>query len=210
MAPLQKSHTLSSEFMILGFGDLAELQIFSFGLLLIMHLVTLAGHTTIALITLIDPCLQTPTGFFLPNLSAIDICCISVIVPSTLANFLSSSQQVPIPGCALLMGVFTALGGAECLLPAVMAYDRSVALCTPLRLMLTMARALCLQVRALACVRGFALSLTLTTLMLLLPLRRSQEISHFFCDTPAVPFLACSDARANEIAAFLLCMIPPR
>lgn len=163
-----------------------------------------------ALITLSDCCLQTPTCFFLPNLSAIDICCISVIVPSSLANFLSSSQRMPIPGCTLLMDLFIALGGAECLLLAVMAHDGSVALCTPQRHTLTIARALCLQVRALACVRGFALSLTLTMLMLLLPLCRSQEISHFYCDIPAVPCLACSDTRAKEIAAFLLCMIPPR
>lgn len=90
-----------------------------------------------------------------------------------------------------------------------MAYDRSVALCNPLCHTLAIARALCLQVRALACVCGFALSLTLATLMLLLPFCRSLEISHFFCAIPAVPSLACSDTRAEEIAAFLVCMLPP-
>ncbi|ELK13738.1 Olfactory receptor 10A7 [Pteropus alecto] len=207
MTPLQENHTLSSEFIILGFGDLAELQIFFFGLFLIMHLVTLAGHTTIVLITLIDSCLQTPMYFFLRNLSTIEICYILVIVPNMLANFLSSSQRMPILGCALQMHLFIALGGAECFLLAVMAYDRFIAICNPLHYTLIITRSLCLQLLALACISGFALSLTLTTLIFLLPFCQSHEINHFFCDIPAVLFLACSDTRANEIAVFLVCLL---
>ncbi|XP_005087919.1 olfactory receptor 10K1-like [Mesocricetus auratus] len=207
MEPLKKNHTLSSEFIILGFGDLAGLEILFFGLFLIMHLITLAGHTTIVLITFIDTCLQTPMYFFLRNLSAIEICYILVIVPNMLANFLSKNQRIPILGCALQMHLFIALGGAECFLLAAMAYDRFVAICNPLRYTLIITRALCLQMLALACISGFTLSLTLTTLIFLLPFCQSHVINHFFCDIPAVLFLACSDTRANEIAVFLVCML---
>ncbi|XP_021008362.1 olfactory receptor 10K1-like [Mus caroli] len=207
MTPLKENHTLSSEFIILGFGDLAELQFLFFGLFLVMHLITLAGHTTIVLITLIDTCLQTPMYFFLRNLSAIEICYILVIVPNMLANFLSRNQRMPFLGCALQMHLFIALGGAECFLLAAMAYDRFVAICNPLRYTLIITRALCLQMLALACISGFTLSLTLTTLIFLLPFCQSHVINHFFCDIPAVLFLACSDTQANEIAVFLVCML---
>ncbi|XP_077845108.1 olfactory receptor 10Q1-like [Macaca mulatta] len=207
MNRLQENHTLSSEFVILGFGDLAELQIFLFGLFLIMHLVTLAGHTTIVLLTLIDSCLQTPMYFFLRNLSTVEICYTLVIVPNMLANFLSRNQRMPFLGCALQMHFFVALGGAECFLLAVMAYDRFVAICKPLHYTLLITRTLCLQMLALACIGSFALSLTLTTLIFLLPFCQSHEINHFFCDIPAVLFLACSDTRANEIAVFLVCTL---
>ncbi|XP_006739425.1 olfactory receptor 10V1-like [Leptonychotes weddellii] len=207
MALLQKNHTLSSEFIILGFGDLAELQIFFFGLFLIMYLVTLTGHTTIVLITLIDSCLQTPMYFFLRNLSTTEICYILVIVPNMLANFLCRSQRMPFLGCALQMHLFIALGGVGCFLLAVMAYDRFVAICNPLRYTVIITRALCLQMLTLACISGFALSLTLTMLIFLLPFCQSHEINHFFCDIPAVLFLACSDTRAKEIAVFLVCMV---
>ncbi|KAL4693357.1 hypothetical protein H8957_002685 [Semnopithecus entellus] len=207
MNRLQKNHTLSSEFVILGFGDLAELQIFFFGLFLIMHLVTLAGHTTIVLLTLIDSCLQTPMYFFLRNLSTIEICYTLVIVPNMLANFLSRNQRMPFLGCALQMHFFVALGGAECFLLALTAYDRFVAICKPLHYTLLITRTLCLQMLALVCIGGFALSLTLTTLIFLLPFCQSHEINHFFCDIPAVLFLACSNTRANEIAVFLVCTL---
>ncbi|XP_006876914.1 PREDICTED: olfactory receptor 10Q1-like [Chrysochloris asiatica] len=207
MDPLPKNQTLSSEFIILGFGNLPNLQSLFFGLFLIVHLITLAGHTTIVLITFIDSCLQTPMYFFLRNLSTIEICYILVIVPNMLANFLSKNQRMPFLGCALQMLLFIALGGAECFLLAVMAYDRFVAICNPLRYPLIITRALCLQMLVLACVSGFALSLALTTLIFLLPFCRSHQINHFFCDIPAVLFLACSDTRANEIAVFLVCML---
>ncbi|KAM6143328.1 olfactory receptor 10Q1-like [Erethizon dorsatum] len=207
MRPWQKNHTFSSEFIILGFGDLAEVKILFFGLFLIMHLVTLAGHTAVVLITLTDSFLQTPMYFFLWNLSTIEICYTLVIVPNMLANFLSRSQHMPFLGCALQMHLFIALGGAECFLLLAMAHDRFVATCSPLHYTLTITRALCLQLLTLACLGGFALSLTLTVLIFLLPFCRSDEINHFFCDIPAVLFLACSDTRAKEVAVFLICML---
>ncbi|ELV09626.1 Olfactory receptor 10Q1 [Tupaia chinensis] len=145
--------------------------------------------------------------FFLRNLSIIEICYILVIVPNMLANILSRGQRMPFLGCALQMHLFIALGGAECFLLAAMAYDRFVAICKPLRYTLIITKALCLQMLALACVSGFTLSLTLTTLIFLLPFCNSHEINHFFCDIPAVLFLACSDTRVNEIAVFLVCLI---
>ncbi|KAM6143330.1 olfactory receptor 10Q1-like [Erethizon dorsatum] len=202
MRPWQKNHTFSSEFIILGFGDMAE-----FGLFLIMHLVTLAGHTTVVLITLTDSFLQTPMYFFLQNLSTIQICYTLVIVPNMLANFLSRCQHMPFLGCALQMHLFIALGGEECFLLLAMAHDRFVAICIPLSYTLTVTRALCLQLLTLACLGSFALSLTLTVLIFLLPFCRSHENNHFFCDIPAVLFLACSDTRANEVAVFLVCML---
>ncbi|XDA91008.1 hypothetical protein R6Z07F_020158 [Ovis aries] len=185
---LQRNLTLSSEFLILGFGDLADLQIFIFGLFLIMHLVTLAGHMTIVLITLFDSYLQTPTYFFLHNLSTIEICYILVIVPNMLANFMSGSQWMPFLGCALQMHLFISLGG-------------------PFHYTLIVTRTVCVQMLALACISSFALSLTLTKLIFLLPFCQSHKINHFFCDISAVLFLTCSDTQANEIAVFLVCLL---
>eukprot|EP00069_Balaena_mysticetus_P008182 bmy_19608T0 len=144
MAPLQKKHTLSSEFIILGFGDLAELQIFLSGLFLIMHLVTLARHTTLALVTLFDS-----MYFFLRKLSTIEIGYILVIVPSMLANFLSGSQRMPFLGRALQMHLFSALGRAV-FPPGCNGYDHFVAICMPLHYTLVIARTLWLQMLALA------------------------------------------------------------
>ncbi|KAM6143331.1 LOW QUALITY PROTEIN: olfactory receptor 10W1-like [Erethizon dorsatum] len=149
---------------------------------------------------------ENPIYFFLRKLSTSEICYTLVIVPNMLANFLSRSQHMPFLGCALQMHLFIALGGAECFLLLAMAYDRFVANCSPLRYTLTVTRALCLQLLTLACLGSFALSLTPTVLIFLLPFCRSHKINHFFCAIPAVLFLACSDT-GNEVAVFLICML---
>nr|XP_056723149.1 olfactory receptor 10A4-like [Euleptes europaea] len=172
-----------------------------------MHLITLSGHLAIVAVTLIDSALQTPMYFFLRNLSSIEVCYTLVIVPKMLSNFLAKSRRVSLTDCATQMYFFIALGGAECFLLAVMAYDRYVAICNPLRYAIIMSRSFCVQLLVVAFVSGFTISLGLTTLIFRMPFCGSHKVNHFFCDIPPMLFLACSDTHANELAMLLVCMM---
>ncbi|XP_039768402.1 olfactory receptor 10Q1-like [Ornithorhynchus anatinus] len=207
MDPVQENSTSPSEFIILGFGNHPELQLFFFGLFFIIHLITLTGHLTIVLVTSVSHSLRIPMYFFLRNLSAIEILYILVIVPNMLANFLSKNKTISFVGCALQMHCFIALGGAECFLLAFMSYDRYVAICQPLRYAVIINRTLCFQMLAIAGLSGFALSLSLTVLIFRLPFCGSHAINHFFCDIPALLFLACTDSPVNEVAVFIVCVL---
>ncbi|XP_066468879.1 olfactory receptor 10K2-like [Tiliqua scincoides] len=195
------------EFIMLGFSNLAEYEVPLFWVFLAMHLVTLSGHLTIVVVTLIDPSLHNPMYFFLRNLSSIEICYTLVIVPKMLANFLAKSRKLSLTECAVQMYFFIALGTSECFLLAVMAYDRYVAICNPLCYALIMCRALCLQLVVAVCTTGFILSLCLTALIFRLPFCGSHEINHFFCDIPPVLFLACSDTHTDEVLVFVACLL---
>ncbi|XP_062975012.1 olfactory receptor 10K2-like [Elgaria multicarinata webbii] len=197
----------TGEFIMLGFSNLPKYEILLFGVFLAMHLVTLSGHLTIVVMTLADPILHTPMYFFLRNLSSIEICYTLVIVPKMLTNFLAKSRKVSLPECAVQMYFFIALGTSECFLLAVMAYDRYVAICNPLRYTLIMSRGLCLQLLVVVCASGFVLSLGLTALIFRLPFCGSHEINHFFCDIPPVLFLACSDTHTDEVLVFVACLL---
>ncbi|XP_053145189.1 olfactory receptor 10Q1-like [Hemicordylus capensis] len=202
-----QNKSTDADFVILGFSTSESLQIIFFVLFLFMHLITLSGHMAIVVVTLVDLALYTPMYFFLRNLSFIEVCYTLVIVPQMLANFLARSKRVSLSACAAQMYFFIALGGAECFLLAVMAYDRYVAICNPLRYTVIMSRNVCIQLLVVACVSGFTISLGLTTLIFSLPFCGSHTINHFFCDIPPVLFLACSDTHANEVAVFLVCMM---
>ncbi|KAJ7317591.1 hypothetical protein JRQ81_003753 [Phrynocephalus forsythii] len=192
---------------MVGFSNLPEYAVFLFWIFLSMHMTTLLGHLAIVVVTLVDPSLHTPMYFFLRNLSSIEICYTLVIVPKMLANFLAKSQKVSLPECAAQMYFFIALGTTECFLLAVMAYDRYVAICNPLRYPLIMSRALCYQLLAGISATGFTLSLGLTALIFRLPFCGSHEINHFFCDIPPVLFLACSDTHTDEVLVFVACLL---
>ncbi|XP_053145188.1 olfactory receptor 10Q1-like isoform X2 [Hemicordylus capensis] len=197
----------TGEFIMLGFSNLPEYEVPLFWVFLAMYLVTLSGHLTIVAVTLADPILHTPMYFFLRNLSSIEICYTLVIVPKMLANFLAKSQNISLPECAVQMYLFIALGTSECFLLTVMAYDRYVAICNPLRYTLIMSRALCLQLVVVVYTTGFILSLGITVLIFRLPFCSSHEINHFFCDIPPVLFLACSDTHTDEILVFVACLL---
>ncbi|XP_042310158.1 olfactory receptor 10Z1-like [Sceloporus undulatus] len=194
-------------FVILGFNINGTLQNIFFALFFLMYLITLSGHLAIVVISLVDPALSTPMYLFLRNLSFIEICYTLVFVPEMLANTLAKSKRVPLMVCAMQMYFFIAFGGTECFLLVVMAYDRYVAICHPLRYTLIMNQNLCMQLLLVAYISGFTISLGLTMLIFSLPFCGSHNINHFFCDIPPVLFLACSDTHVNEMAVFLVCMM---
>ncbi|XP_042303565.1 olfactory receptor 5V1-like [Sceloporus undulatus] len=203
----QRQNTSTDEgFVILGFNSNGTLQNIFFALFFLMLLITLSGHLAMVVISLVDPALSTPMYFFLRSLSFTEICYTLVIVPQMLANFLAKNQRVSLMACATQMYFFIAFGGAECFLLVVMAYDRYVAICHPLRYTVIISRNLCMQFLLIAYISGFAISLALTMLIFGLPFCGSHNINHFFCDIPPVLFLACSDTHVNEMAVFLVCM----
>ncbi|XP_029435411.1 olfactory receptor 10A7-like [Rhinatrema bivittatum] len=202
-----------SKFILLGFSRLSqELQFFLFALFLTVYLFTLMGNIMIILITTVDSLLHTPMYFFLKNLSILEICYISVTIPKMLRNFVSKDKSISFPGCTAQMYSFFTLGVTECLLLAVMAYDRYVAICNPLRYAAVMSKRMCIQLAASSWVSGNLISLGQTASIFSLPYCGPNVINHYFCDIPPVLKLACTDTSMKEVSVtitgFLVLPLP--
>uniref|UniRef100_A0A8C3NNV9 Olfactory receptor n=1 Tax=Cyanoderma ruficeps TaxID=181631 RepID=A0A8C3NNV9_9PASS len=195
------------EFLLLGFSELLRLRVLLFLVLLIVHLVTLAGNMMIFMAVVMEPS-RPPMLFFLCQLSAIELCYTLVIVPKALLSLaVADGSSISLLGCAAQMHLFVALGGAECFLLAAMSYDRYVAICQPLRYAAVMSQGLCLRL-ALACALGaFAVALGLTVAVFRLPFCQPRRIDHFFCDVPAVLHLACTQSYAPELPLLAACVL---
>nr|XP_040139749.1 olfactory receptor 2S2-like [Ictidomys tridecemlineatus] len=127
------NYTAVTEFLLVGLSQYPELQHFLFVLCLIMYKIILLGNSLLIIITILDPRLHTPMYFFLGNLSFLDICYTSSSIPSVLIIFMSERISISFLSCTLQMFFTLGLGSTECVLLAVMAYDRYVAICNPLR-----------------------------------------------------------------------------
>ncbi|CAJ0944306.1 unnamed protein product [Ranitomeya imitator] len=103
------------------------------------------------------------------------------------------------------MYCFLLLGGTECYLLAVMAYDRYNAICHPLLYGTDMDKRTCIQLVAISWIGGAINSLTHTILTFRLPFCRDNRINHFFCDIPPVMQLACTSTTKNQIVLFVAC-----
>ncbi|XP_068946973.1 olfactory receptor 5F1-like [Petaurus breviceps papuanus] len=140
--------------------------------------------------------------FFLINLSFADICYSSTITPKMLVDLFSERKTISFAGCFLQMYVFIALVTTECILFGLMAYDRYVAICNPLLYPVIMSRTVCLKMTIGAYTAGFLNSVIHTSYMSSLSYCGSNVIDHFFCDTPPLLKLSCSDTQLNENLIF--------
>ncbi|XP_037697447.1 olfactory receptor 10V1-like [Choloepus didactylus] len=199
------NHTGMTLFHFHPFSNLPEVQMLIFVAFLLMYLVSISGNVSVSLIIWISPSLHTPMHFFLANLAALEICYSSTIAPLTLATILSTEKNlISLPGCGTQMFFFIFLGSADCILLAIMAYDRFVAICHPLYYTLIMSWRLCVQLALGSLVLGFTLAMPLTVLIFQLPFCSSKEISLFYCDVLPVMRLACADTRVHEATLFVV------
>ncbi|XP_050791388.1 olfactory receptor 5P3-like [Gopherus flavomarginatus] len=86
----QGNQTSITEFILLGFEELVDLQIFLFLLFLVIYIVTVAGNILIVVLIVADQHLHTPMYLFLGNLSCLETCYTSTILPRMLASFLTA------------------------------------------------------------------------------------------------------------------------
>ncbi|XP_059570060.1 putative olfactory receptor 2B8 [Alligator mississippiensis] len=195
------------EFILLGVSDQPWLELLLFVFILICYILTLLGNVTIIVISQLDPRLHTPMYFFLSNLSFLDLCYSSCLSLLLLVTLLSARKSISWAGCMVQLFIALALGISECMLLAVMAYDRYAAVCHPLRYMTIMSRPLCLLMALGSWLGGLAISLAQTMMTMQLPLCGQNLIDHFFCDQPALIKLACVDTSFMETELFLISVL---
>ncbi|ELW70321.1 Olfactory receptor 2S2 [Tupaia chinensis] len=120
-------------FILLGLSAHPKLEKIFFVLILMMYLVILLGNGILILVTILDSRLHTPMYFFLGNLSFLDICFTTSAVPLVLDSLLVTQKTISFSACAVQMGLSFAMACTECVLLGMMAFDRYVAICNPLR-----------------------------------------------------------------------------
>ncbi|XP_053107100.1 olfactory receptor 10V1-like [Hemicordylus capensis] len=203
-----KNHTRLTHFHFHPFSALPEMQLLIFWAFLFLYLLSLLGNSAVVLIVYTEHSLHTPMYFFLANLAVLEIAYSCVIAPLTLVNLLSGrTASISLAGCGTQMFFFIFLGGADCMLLSVMAYDRYVAICHPLRYTIIMNWRMCVSLVAVTLSMSSLFGIQLSVLILHLPFCSNNEINHFFCDFPAILRLACSDTHAHQVTLFMISAI---
>ncbi|XP_047625527.1 olfactory receptor 13C2 [Phacochoerus africanus] len=207
-----ENQTILVEFFLRGLSGYPRLELLFFVLISIMYVVILLGNGTLILISIVDSHLHTPMYFFLGNLSFLDICYTTTSIPSTLVSFLSERKTISFSGCAMQMFLGLAMGTTECVLLGMMAFDRYVAICNPLRYSVLMSKASYVPMAAGSWVAGVINSAVQTAFVVQLPFCRNNVINHFSCEILAVMKLACADISGNEfimlVATTLFILMP--
>ncbi|KAM5129430.1 olfactory receptor 5V1-like [Mantella aurantiaca] len=199
----ETNQTSPGRFILLGLSNVLFLQEIYVLVFFFMYIITLSGNLLLIIVVRINPKLQTPMYFFLSNLSIIDIGFSSTIVPKILLNTLVKDKSISLLGCAIQMFFHLGLGSTECIILAVMAYDRFAAICRPLHYNTIMNKMLCISLAAGAWSMCFLNSAIHVMLTFQLPYCKSHHVHHFFCEMPPFLRMSCRDTLLNEIAMYI-------
>ncbi|XP_066485674.1 olfactory receptor 12D1-like [Tiliqua scincoides] len=192
-----KNQTEVHEFILLGLTNDHRQQPVLFICFLLLYLACLLGNAAILTVIVAEPRLQTPMYFFLGNLSCLDLCFSTVTIPKMLSGFLVEQQTITFLGCLTQMHFFHFLGGSEAIVLSVMAYDRYVAICKPLRYSTIMSNRACLWLAVMTWGIGFCQALIHAVAASQLSFCGPNHVLHFFCDIKPVLKLACSSTVLN-------------
>ncbi|XP_066840585.1 olfactory receptor 14C36-like [Anser cygnoides] len=187
-----------TEFLLLAFADMRELQLLHFALFLGIYLAALLGNGLILTAVACDHRLHTPMYFFLLNLALLDLGCISTTLPKAMANSLWDTRAISYQGCASQVLFFVFFFGSEYSILTIMAYDRYVAICKPLHYGSLLGSRACAQMAAAAWGSGFLNAVLHTASTFSLPLCQGNAVEQFFCEIPHILKLSCSDAYLRE------------
>ncbi|CAI9558327.1 unnamed protein product [Staurois parvus] len=199
-----KNETLVQEFVLLGLSSDPRTQTILFVAFLVIYIIILVGNILIITVTTTDSCLQTPMYFFLTNLSFMDICVSTTSVPRMLKDLLAEKKTISYAECVTQMYISLSLGECECILLAVMAYDRYIAICYPLHYTTVINRLVCIRIALGTWICGFLLSVCHVILTLNINLCGRNEINHFLCEVPEVLSLGCEDIVIVEYVIFIV------
>lgn len=202
-----RNETIITGFVLHGFGDLKEIHILLFILFLTIYIMTMVGNLLIIALIVTDQHLHTPMYFFLGNLSCLETCYSSTILPRILASLLNENYTVSVNGCILQLWAFVFLAVTECYLLAAMSYDRYLAICRPLHYSTLMNFKICLQLVVGSWIGSFVIDTILLTFILKLSFCGHNLIEHFFCDFIPMMNLACSDASQVKLVSAILTSI---
>ncbi|NXO61995.1 OR5V1 protein, partial [Phainopepla nitens] len=193
-----------SEFVFVGLSDAPEIRLLLFVLFLLIYLATVAGNITLLTAISTDSHLHCPMYFFLGNLSLLDLLCPTITIPKMLGALLLEHKEVSFSGCLFQHFSLIAVVGTEIYLLTVMAYDRYVAVCHPLRYPSIMSTKLCAQLAASTWATGLLNSLLHTSLVFTLSFCGPNKIQQYYCDIPPMLALSCSSSHSRELVILVV------
>ncbi|KAM6448974.1 olfactory receptor 14I1-like [Liasis olivaceus] len=192
----------TSGFLLLEFSMIWELQIMYIAFLLVLYIMTVTGNLLIITAAICDHHLHTPMYFFLMNLAVQDIGSVSDIIPKAVFNSFMNIRTISYSGCVVQVLLFFFFISCDVSLLTVMAYDRYVAICSPLRYEIIMNRKACTKMIGSVWSAGF-LNAVLNTIGTFTTHFCSNVIRQFYCETPQLLKLACSDSYVIEIGGII-------
>nr|DBA25917.1 TPA: hypothetical protein GDO54_010244 [Pyxicephalus adspersus] len=197
------NQTSVTEFIFMAFTKSTRYPALLTAIFLLIYGIIICGNILMILVIKVDSRLHTPMYFFVFNISYLDICYTTTIVPQTVRNLLSSKPSISPSNCAIQMFFVVMLGAVQIVIITIMAYDRYVAICNPLHYKTMMSWPTCIMFICLAYIISFMLSFVMVMSVFSLPYSGKAEIQHFYCDVGQILVLSTAEEQRHFVVELI-------
>ncbi|KAK1875065.1 Olfactory receptor 5B12 [Dissostichus eleginoides] len=196
-----ENSTFGKDILILeGFNIPSQSFIPSFILLLIVYIFIIVSNIGLVALIFRNSGLHQPMYLLLCNMSINDVFGASIIIPHVLRDLLTPDSQrvIRYMDCAVQAFCVHLHASASHTVLMIMAFDRYVAICNPLRYSTIMTHRMVLGLSVWA----WAIAFLMVGILIGLSVRLSRcrwIILHFFCDNASLFKLSCESVLINNI-----------
>ncbi|XP_036392261.1 olfactory receptor 1-like, partial [Megalops cyprinoides] len=207
MDSLNSTHSVSSIvhppfFFINGFYNIPHVKYY-YIFLLFVFVVTVLGNSFVMFIICTQRSFHTPKYLAIFNLAVADLCGSTALIPNLIAMFLFNSQYISFDACLANMFFVFFFASMESLTLTVMAYDRFVAICLPLRYHAIITNTKMAVTILVLWTYSSVLFISTILLITRLSFCRSIVVDSFFCDHGPMYRMACNDNYPNHVMAYV-------
>eukprot|EP00079_Xenopus_tropicalis_P013598 XP_002942373.2 PREDICTED: olfactory receptor 5F1-like [Xenopus tropicalis] len=203
---MENVSSVSRHFVLLGLVEMEDLRYLYCILSLFLYIFILLLSLGIVLVVLTEESLHEPMYIFICNLTFNGMLGSSSFFPKLIVDLLASSHQISHVGCFLQVLGMVTYAFYELSSFTLMAYDRYLAVCDPLRYATKMTNTK--AVRLILSFFGYSFISVLVGVILSARVSYcGTQIKNIFCDNLSLIVLSCGDSSVNNLYGALVTAI---
>ncbi|XP_074919081.1 olfactory receptor 51G2-like [Chelonoidis abingdonii] len=199
MSAVNNTKLNSAVFLLTGIPGLEDVHLWISVLLCLIYAILIVGNAIILFIIKTDRTLHEPMHIFLSMLAITDLGILIATMPTILGIFLFNSREISLNACFAQLFFIHLLQCIESSVLLLMAFDRFVAICSPLRYASILTLPRIAKVGLMFVLRGVAVALPFPFLLKRFQYCQANVLSHSYCLHQEVMKMACSDITVNSI-----------
>ncbi|KAM9173445.1 olfactory receptor 51G2-like [Pangshura tecta] len=173
----------------------------------LVYFISIVGNSVILFIIKTDPSLHEPMYIFLFMLAITDLGISITTIPTILGIYLFNAREISLSACFTQLFFIHFLAKIESSMLLMMAFDRFIAICNPLRYASILTLPRIAKMGLVFVLRGVAVALPFPILLKRYRYCRSNVLSHSYCLHQDIMKLACADITVNNIYGLFVTFI---
>ncbi|CAM4339157.1 unnamed protein product, partial [Lepidochelys olivacea] len=199
MSALNDTKFNSAVFLLTGIPGQEDIYLWISIPFCFMYVISILGNSVILFIIKTDPSLHEPMYIFLSMLAVTDLGLSLSTMPTILGIYLFNSREISLDACFAQVFFIHSLSLTESSMLLLMAFDRFVAICNPLRYASILTPPRIAKLGLVFVLRGVVLVFPVPFLLKRFRYCRANILSHSYCLHQEVMKMACSDITVNSI-----------